>query len=329
MGLEIEAVSVRFGGLAALSEVSLGAAEGAITGLIGPNGAGKTTAFQCISGVARADAGTVRFAGQDVTGWRPDRITRAGMVRSFQIARGIPRLSVMENLMLYAPRQPGERVGTALAGGGRAEEEAVRAAAARVARRLGLLRLVNTPAASLSGGQKKLLEIGRALMAAPRMILLDEPVAGVNPTLAEEIAGHLRALRDALDFHMKPNAIVLLRAAVVPEGWSARFSATSRRYRYRILNRRARPALDAGHVWHVPFGLDEAAMHRAAQTLLGRHDFTSFRAAACQANSPLRTLTRLDVTRRGRGGRGGGRGAQLPAPSSPQSGRHAETGGRR
>lgn len=106
-------------------------------------------------------------------------------------------------------------------------------------------------------------------------------------------------LRDALNFHMKPHAIVVLRAAVAPEGWSARFSATSRRYRYRILNRRARPALDVGQVWHVPFRLDEAAMHRGAQTLLGRHDFTSFRAAACQANSPLRTLDRLDVTRRG------------------------------
>jgi len=106
-------------------------------------------------------------------------------------------------------------------------------------------------------------------------------------------------LRDALNFHLKPYAVVVLRAAIAPEGWSARFSATSRRYRYRILNRRPRPALDVGHVWHVPFRLDEEAMHRAAQSLLGRHDFTSFRAAACQAKSPLRTLDRLDVTRRG------------------------------
>jgi tRNA pseudouridine38-40 synthase len=92
---------------------------------------------------------------------------------------------------------------------------------------------------------------------------------------------------------------VVVQAALAPPGWSARFSALSRAYRYRILDRRARPGLDAGRVWHVPHRLDAAAMHRAAQSLLGRHDFTSFRAASCQANSPLRTLDRLDVTRTG------------------------------
>jgi tRNA pseudouridine38-40 synthase len=106
-------------------------------------------------------------------------------------------------------------------------------------------------------------------------------------------------LRDALNFHMKPHPVVVVRAAPAPAGWSARFSAIARAYRYRILNRRARPALEAGHVWHVPHLLDAAAMHRAAQSLLGRHDFTSFRASSCQANSPLRTLDRLDVTRAG------------------------------
>jgi len=194
--LEVHGLRRRFGGVVALDGFDLTVAEGTITALIGPNGAGKTTAFQCISGVGRADGGTVRFARHDITGWRPDRITRAGMVRSFQVARGIPRLSVMENLMLYAPHQPGERVGRALFGGGKAAEEAARDAAVAVARRLGLLQLGNAPAAALSGGQKKLLEIGRALMAQPRMILLDEPVAGVNPTLAQEIARHLSALRD-------------------------------------------------------------------------------------------------------------------------------------
>jgi tRNA pseudouridine38-40 synthase len=106
-------------------------------------------------------------------------------------------------------------------------------------------------------------------------------------------------LREALNFHMKPYPVVVLRAAPAPEGWNARFSATRRVYRYRILNRRARPALLAGRVWHVPAALDDAAMHRAAQALLGRHDFTSFRAAACQAKSALRTLDRLDVARDG------------------------------
>jgi tRNA pseudouridine38-40 synthase len=104
-------------------------------------------------------------------------------------------------------------------------------------------------------------------------------------------------LRDALNFHMKPHPVAVLCAAPAPEGWNARFSALGRRYRYRILDRRARPALDEGRVWHVPHRLDAEAMHRAAQSLLGKHDFTSFRAASCQANSPLRTLDRLDVGR--------------------------------
>ncbi len=106
-------------------------------------------------------------------------------------------------------------------------------------------------------------------------------------------------LREALNYHLKPHPVAVLRAAPAPEGWNARFSAVGRAYRYRILNRRARPALDAGRVWHVWAPLDAAVMHEAAQGLLGRHDFTSFRAAGCQANSPLRTLDRLDVNRYG------------------------------
>ena len=105
--------------------------------------------------------------------------------------------------------------------------------------------------------------------------------------------------RDALNFHMKPHPVVVLRAALAAEDWNPRFSAIGRAYRYRILNRRPRPALLLGRVWHVDRTLDAAAMHRAAQALLGRHDFTSFRAAACQAKSPLRTLDRLDVARHG------------------------------
>jgi tRNA pseudouridine38-40 synthase len=106
-------------------------------------------------------------------------------------------------------------------------------------------------------------------------------------------------VRDALNFHMKPHPVVVLRAALAPEGWNPRFSAIGRAYRYRILNRRPRPALLLGRAWHVEHALDAGAMHRAAQPLLGRHDFTSFRAAACQAKSPLRTLDRLDVARHG------------------------------
>jgi len=106
-------------------------------------------------------------------------------------------------------------------------------------------------------------------------------------------------LRDALNFHMKPHPVGVARAALAPAGWHARFSATRRGYRYRILNRRARPVLEAGRVWHLAPPLDAAAMHAAAQTLLGQHDFSAFRAAACQANSPIRTLEALDVARDG------------------------------
>lgn len=196
---------------------------GTITALIGPNGAGKTTAFQCISGVLRADGGSVVLDGVDVTGWAPDRITRAGMVRSFQIPRVIARLSVLENLMLYAPGQAGESVVAALAGA-RGGEDAAFEAAVAVARRLNLMRVANAPASALSGGQKKLLEIGRALMARPKLVLLDEPVAGVNPSLAEEIAEQLRGLRDegmtflVIEHHMDLIARLCDPVIVMAEG---------------------------------------------------------------------------------------------------------------
>jgi len=106
-------------------------------------------------------------------------------------------------------------------------------------------------------------------------------------------------VRDALNYHMKPHPVVVLHAAPAPSEWNPRFSALKRHYRYRILNRRPRPTLWAGRAWHVAAPLDADAMHRAAQALIGRHDFTSFRAAACQAKSPLRTLDRLDVARDG------------------------------
>jgi tRNA pseudouridine38-40 synthase len=108
-----------------------------------------------------------------------------------------------------------------------------------------------------------------------------------------------RQVRDALNYHMKPHPVVVIRAAPAPEGWNPRFSAIQRSYRYLLLNRRARPALLLGQAWHVAAPSDAEAMHAAAQTLLGTHDFTSFRAAACQAKSPIRTLDRLDVTRDG------------------------------
>ena len=120
--------------------------------------------------------------------------------------------------------------------------------------------------------------------------------------LAADLAGGDRAgdtLRDALNFHLKPRPVAVLAAEAVGDDFHARFSAVGRRYRYRILSRRAPPALDRGRVWFVPRPLDAAAMHEAAQILVGEHDFTSFRAAGCQARSPVKTLDRLEVTREG------------------------------
>lgn len=222
--LTVSGLTRSFYGVQALRGVDFVVRPGTITALIGPNGAGKTTAFQCISGVIPPDGGRVMFAGQDITGWRPDRITRAGLTRTFQIARGISRLSVLDNLMLYAPDQPGEGLLAAFTTGGGAAEEAVRVRAVAIARRLNLLRVANNPAGALSGGQKKLLEIGRALMARPRLILLDEPIAGVNPSLAEEIAEHLRTLRDdgitflVIEHHMDLIARLCDPVIVMAEG---------------------------------------------------------------------------------------------------------------
>jgi len=123
--------------------------------------------------------------------------------------------------------------------------------------------------------------------------------AGQVVSLALPEGYSARQVRDALNYHMKPYPVVVLRAAPAPGGWNPRFSAVHRSYRYRILNRRARPALLLGQAWHVAAPLDADAMHAAAQSLLGTHDFTSFRAAACQAKSPVRTLDRLDVSRDG------------------------------
>ncbi len=196
--LEVRGLTRGFYGIQALSGADLDVEPGTITGLIGPNGAGKTTLFNCVSGVVPPEGGSVTFDGQDITGARPEAITQSGMVRTFQIARGIPRLTVLENLMLYGRDQPGETILNALTGLGNARlrEAEIKERAIGIAERLNLGALLDNAASDLSGGQKKLLEIGRALMSAPKLILLDEPIAGVNPSLSVEIAEHLTALKD-------------------------------------------------------------------------------------------------------------------------------------
>jgi branched-chain amino acid transport system ATP-binding protein len=199
--LSVRGLTLGFFGVQVLRGVDLIIPGNTITGLIGPNGAGKTTLFNAISGLHRPDGGTVRLGARDVTGLAPERLVAQGLVRTFQLARGFPKLNVFQHLMLYGPRQPGEALTAGLFGSEtarRREAELIDRARA-IARRLRLDRVLDNPVTALSGGQKKLLEIGRALMAEPRILLLDEPMAGVNPALAEEIAGHLQALhRDGL-----------------------------------------------------------------------------------------------------------------------------------
>jgi branched-chain amino acid transport system ATP-binding protein/neutral amino acid transport system ATP-binding protein len=194
--LDVRAVTRSFYGVAALRGVTLSVEASRITGLIGPNGAGKTTLFNCVSGLVPPDAGRIVFDGTDITGARADVIARRGLVRTFQIARGFPRLTVLEHLLLHGQGQPGEALAIALlrSAAMREREAALYARALDVARRLELTRVLYNTAAELSGGQKKLLEIGRALMAEPKMLLLDEPIAGVNPTLARAIGERLREL---------------------------------------------------------------------------------------------------------------------------------------
>ncbi|MFT3816685.1 MAG: ABC transporter ATP-binding protein [Rubrivivax sp.] len=195
--LQIRDLHCHFGGLKALDGVTFDVHAGRVTGLIGPNGAGKTTAFNCISGLLPKTSGTVVFDQGDISSAPASRISNRGLVRTFQLARGCPRMTVFEHLMLYAPRQRGEGflAGLLKPAAVRAQEAQLREDAFAMARRLKLDPVIDNLVTHLSGGQKKLLEIGRALMARPKLLLLDEPMAGVNPTLVEQIAQQLAAIR--------------------------------------------------------------------------------------------------------------------------------------
>ena len=196
--LEVEGLDKHFGGVAAVRDASFAVAEGSITALIGPNGAGKTTMFNLVSGFLRPDRGTVRFAGQRIERWRADAIARAGLVRAFQAARVLTRMRVLDNMLLAAQHQPGERLVTTLLAPGRVarREQEVRQRAEELLQLVRLSHLAGDYAGTLSGGQRKLLELGRALMVEPRMILLDEPMAGVAPVLGEQLLDHIRELRE-------------------------------------------------------------------------------------------------------------------------------------
>lgn len=196
MSLIVRDIAKSWGGFRALDGVSFEMESTGLLGIIGPNGAGKSTLFSVVSGFIAADAGNASLDGAALDRLGPAARARAGMIRTFQVPREFHHLTVRENLMAAAPGQSGEGlVGLFLRPGRvRAEEAAIRAEADATIDFLRLTRVADTPAGRLSGGQKKLVELGRALMAKPRLILLDEPFAGVNPVLIEEIMDRIRDL---------------------------------------------------------------------------------------------------------------------------------------
>ena len=186
--LTVQNVSKSFGGIQALNTCSLSVEEGSITGLIGPNGSGKTTLFNVITGYEQVDTGTIQYSNHTITNARPDKVFRLGIGRTFQLTRIFPRLTVMENMHVAAQRE-GAR---ALLSRWSSTHEQQRAL--ELLEFVGLTKLKDMPAANLSYGQKKLLECAFVLIAAPKVILLDEPAGGINPTLINQLAERIRTL---------------------------------------------------------------------------------------------------------------------------------------
>ena len=187
--LEARGIEKRFGGVVALDQASITVKPGEILGLIGPNGAGKSTLFDILTGVQRPDRGTIHLLGEDVTGRQSHELARRGLTRTFQLARELDRLTVLENLVLAAPDQPGERLLQALMRPpivAMREDRAI-ARALELLDVVGLTDLRHQPARALSGGQKKLVELARSLMTEAPLILLDEVGAGVAPALLDNL----------------------------------------------------------------------------------------------------------------------------------------------
>jgi branched-chain amino acid transport system ATP-binding protein len=195
--LEVEGVVKHFGGIQAVSGASFAVRKGSITSLIGPNGAGKTTLFNVVTGFYRPDGGRIVYDGASIYGKRPDQIARMGMVRTFQITKALAAMTVLDNMMLAGADQPGEHLPKLLARpvAGHRREQEVRERAMELLATFSLDGKAGDYAGTLSGGQRKLLELARALMPAPRMVLLDEPMAGINPTLGRRLLQHMEELR--------------------------------------------------------------------------------------------------------------------------------------
>ncbi|MFC3998562.1 ABC transporter ATP-binding protein [Nocardiopsis sediminis] len=195
--LKADGVRRSFGGLTAVDVDHLEVQRGTITALIGPNGAGKSTLFNLLTGFDRVDKGTWSFQGRAVNGLSGHKVARQGMVRTFQLTKALTRMTVLDNMLLAAPGQSGERFAGAFARPvWRRQESVNRERAMDLLRRFKLDAKRDDLAGSLSGGQRKLLEMARSLMVNPSMVMLDEPMAGVNPALVQSLLGHITSLRD-------------------------------------------------------------------------------------------------------------------------------------
>ena len=196
--LEVNNIVKSFGGLKAVNDCSIKVEEGSITGLIGPNGAGKTTLFNVITGFFKPDKGQISFHGDRIEGLTPDKIFHKKIFRTFQITREFEQMTVLENLMIIPASQSGEKIWNTWFRPGivRKQEKALKEKSLDVLEFVELIKLKDDYAETLSGGQKKLLELAKSMMAEPKIVLLDEPGAGVNPTLMKKLISNIRKLRE-------------------------------------------------------------------------------------------------------------------------------------
>jgi branched-chain amino acid transport system ATP-binding protein len=188
--LEVQDLTKHFYRLSALNRVSLGVERGELLGLIGPNGSGKTTLFNCVTGVLRPTGGQVRFEGEEITGASADAVYRRGVARTFQLIQIFPEMTVLENMLVAGQECAGTLWSRLL----QRDETAATERALELLEFLGLAGLRTNLASNLSYGQQKLLDFGMALMPQPRVVLLDEPMAGLNPTIIRSLVGHIQAL---------------------------------------------------------------------------------------------------------------------------------------
>jgi len=239
--LVVENLRKSFGGITAVDDASFRVEQGSLTGLIGPNGAGKSTTFNLITGMLEPDSGTVTFDGEDVTGQRPHAIANKGLVRTFQIARELQEMTVLENMMLAPKHQRGEALWRSVTPGFRGDvveqESELLERVWEVLEFFEIDHIAEEYAGNLSGGQRKLLELARALLTDPDMLLLDEPFAGVNPSLERRLLDHIHELREQgytfllvehdMDLIMEncERVIVLHQGRVLTEGTPAEIQA--------------------------------------------------------------------------------------------------------